>query len=334
MRYKNFSTINEPLSIIGLGCWGFSGGDSWTGGSDQTSIATIHAALDLGINVFDVAPVYGCGHAETLVGKAIHGRRESVFLASKCGLVWEGSGEVRVDLSRESIRSEIDMSLKRLATDYLDLYQMHWPDPDTPLQESLEALLELRREGKIRYIGLTNFSLYDIEAAHMRGALDCVQGLYNLLEHNASHYHNIPLAYRTRDQILPFCKSKGLPFLPYSPIMQGLLSGNFDPNTWVDGDVRKSNPQFVNDSWHRYSALAETVSEFAIQSEKPMVQLAINWLAEQEAVGPIICGALCPQQLIENAASVDWRLSAEQFTSLDWQISQVLYSTELPPSSD
>lgn len=328
MQYKQFASIKEQLSAVGLGCWGFSGGTSWTNGDDQQSIATVHKAIDLGINFFDVAPIYGRGHAEEVLGKAIQSKRQNVFLASKCGMRWDEQDNVTLDLTRKSIFEEIDISLKRLNTDYIDLYQMHWPDPETPIEESLEALLELRKQGKIRYIGLTNFSLKDMETAQSLNALDCAQGLYNLLEHNPSNYHNIPLAYRSRSEVLPFCKTHGIPYLPYSPLMQGLLTGHFDPSEWAEDDVRQPNPKFHGELWLEYKALAETIADFAKTIDKPISQVAINWLIAQQEIGPIICGAQEPQHIEQNATAANWQLTDEQFTQLDKSVNEKLSSLE------
>lgn len=329
MRYRDFSTIEESLPIIGLGCWGFSGGSSWTNGNDEQSISTVHRALDLGINFFDVAPIYGRGHAEKVLGKAIQSHRKDVFVASKCGMIWDNNDNVSLNLTKQSIFNEIEKSLTRLQTDYIDLYQMHWPDTSTPIEESLEALIELRSQGKIRYIGLTNFSLEDIKKARSLSAVDCAQGLYNLLEHNPSHYHNIPLTYRTRSKVLPFCKSNDIPFLPYSPLMQGLLTGHFNPAEWAEDDVRKPNPKFHGELWQQYRQLADIVAEFAKEIGKPTSQVAINWLAAQGEIGPIISGAQEPGHVELNAAAADWQLTQAQFKDLDDIICKKLQPLEI-----
>ncbi len=319
MKYKKFKTIDEPLSAIGFGCWGLSGGTLWTDGDDTTGVNTVHAAIDAGINFFDVAPIYGFGHAETILGKGIAGKRDQVFIASKCGMVWDNPDNVSLNLRKETIMEEIERTLKRLNTDHIDLYQMHWPDIHThaPIEESFEAMSILKQQGKIRYVGLTNFSKEDAQLGVDQFELATYQGLYNLLEHNPVHYHNIPLAYRSRRDMLPFCEANGMPFLPYSPIMQGLLTDHFDPSEWAEDDVRQPNPNFHGDLWVSYSALADQVRAFAAELGKPVVQLALNWLAAQNAVGPIICGGIEPAHIEQNVAALDWELTPQMFDQLE-----------------
>ena len=142
MRLTQIPQIEEPVSVLGFGCWALSGPDVWTDGDDDDAIAAVRRALEIGINFFDVAPVYGLGHAEEVLGRALTGRREEVLVATKCGLVWDEQSHVTNDLTGASLQREIDASLRRLQTDYVDVYQMHWPDPATPIEESMEALLE------------------------------------------------------------------------------------------------------------------------------------------------------------------------------------------------
>jgi len=330
MRYKKFKTIKEPLSTIGFGCWGLSGGTSWTHGKDNLGIDTVRTAIDSGINFFDVAPIYGLGHAETLLGNGIAGKRNKVFIASKCGMVWDDSNNVILNLSKKSILKEIDQSLKRLNTNYIDLYQMHWPDKDTkaPIEESFEAMMILKKQGKIRYIGLTNFSQKDAQLGVDEYGLASYQGLYNLLEHNPKHYHNIPLAYRSRKEMLPFCEKNSLPFLPYSPIMQGLLTDHFDPKEWSNDDVRQPNPKFHGDLWVTYQQFADKVKDFANKINKPVVQVALNWLIIQKAIGPVICGGIEPAQIEQNVNALQWELTQEMFDNLELIISDKLKKLE------
>jgi len=225
MKFKEVKSIPEVrFSVVGFGCWAASGPDAWNNSTDENSILAIQKAYDLGVNFFDVAPVYGLGHAESVLGKALKSLdRSSYLIASKCGLVWGEDKDVSVNLSKESIFKEIDESLQRLQTDYIDIYQIHWPDPDTDILETMEALAELKASGKIRHIGVTNFSLEELEKARTVAPVVSFQGLYNMLEHNPSHYHTIPLAYQVKNEVLPYCSQNSLAFFPYSPLMQGLL---------------------------------------------------------------------------------------------------------------
>ena len=218
MKYKTVPAMpGLSFSAVGFGCWGISGGDVWNGTTDAESIRTVQTAVDLGINLFDVAPVYGLGHAEEILGQALKGRRHEVIIASKCGLVWDEAKNVTLNLKKASLMQEIDDSLRRLQTGYIDIYQMHWADPDTPEEESMEALEAIKASDKIRHIGVTNFSLDRTKRCMSAGTITSHQGLYNLLEHNPTHYHNIPLEYRTADEVLPFCTENSLAFFPYNP---------------------------------------------------------------------------------------------------------------------
>lgn len=309
------------FSVVGFGCWGISGAQIWNNTTDDDSIKTIDKAVELGVNFFDVAPAYGLGHAETILGQALKGRRQEVLIATKCGLVWDDQNNVTVNLSAESIYQEIDESLRRLQTDYVDIYQMHWPDPNTPIEESMLALERVKESGKIRHIGVTNFSLDLTKQAMTAGSVISHQGLYNMLERNPTHYHNIPLTYRAEDEILPFCQEHGLAFFPYSPLFQGLLTGNFKANDNFDeNDVRSENPNLVGDKFEKYFEIAEKLNAFAQEIGKPLSQIAINWLINQAAVTSVICGAQTPQHIEENVGSTTWEFNDD----IDQRLSEIM----------
>ncbi len=307
MIYKNVSKIDDKLSAIGLGCWNF-GGD-WDDHSEQTCIEIVHEAIDMGVNFFDVAPVYGHGVSETILGKALKGKRNKAFIASKAGLVWNEKKETKNDLSKKSILEEIDVSLKRLETDYIDLYQMHWPDPSTPLEETAEALNILKKSGKIRYIGLTNYSVADILTMMSICEISSQQGLYNMFERNPKTYHTIPLAYKTEKEIFPLVKKHGQAFLPYSPMFQGLLAGRFlDGVKFSENDVRSANPKLSGVEFEEYLAAANQLKLFSKEIDKPMSQIALNWLIDKEEVTSVIGGVSSAQELANNVACTNWTL--------------------------
>ncbi len=318
MKFKSVPQINEPLSTIGFGCWATGGEQIWNGTSDTASIQTIQRALDLGVNFFDVAPVYGLGHAETVLGLALRGRREQAFIATKCGLVWDAQKRVTNNLTALSLPQQIEDSLQRLQTDYIDLLQMHWPDPSTPIEESMEALLQLQSTGKIRYIGVSNFSLSLTQQAQEVGLIASYQGLYNLLERNPDSYHNIPLTYQTRNEILPLCEQTGMAFLPYSPLFQGLLTGTFHIQDNFDhDDVRSDNPKLGGEQFKSYFKITEKLKLFAQEIGYPLTQVAINWLRAQKVVTSIICGAQTVDHIEENVGSITWDLTPEMMTQLE-----------------
>jgi len=169
-------------------------------------IKTVETAIDKGINFFDVAPVYGLGNAESLLGKIVKNKRKDIIIASKCGLIWDEKNNVTNNLTSKSLNREIDESLKRLNTDYIDLYQIHWPDPNTNIKETISALEDIKKQGKILEIGVSNFSLDLLKEAMKFGNIKTFQGLYNMIERNASSYHNIELGYKAENEIFTFSK--------------------------------------------------------------------------------------------------------------------------------
>ncbi|MFA0087220.1 aldo/keto reductase [Vibrio sp. 10N.261.51.F12] len=303
MKYKQIKDMQA--SAIGFGCWAIGG--TWNNVTDENSIRTIHAAIDEGINFFDVAPVYGKGHAESVLGQALSGiSRDKVIIASKCGLPWDPADpnkKTRKDLSHNSIVFEVEQSLKRLGTDYLDLYQVHWPDPNTPIDETAHALKILKEQGKIRHIGVSNYSLDMIEQMQSVVEVATVQGLYNLIEQNPDHYHNIPLQYRTRDEMLPYCQQHDMKYLPYSPLMQGLLTGTFKAqHNFDDKDDRRNNPKLNGELFKDiYFPCAMALKTLADSAGLPLSHLAIHWMVNQESIGSVIAGAHTVNQAKENA---------------------------------
>ena len=202
MIYKKVRLIEDQISALAIGCWNF-GGD-WDSSNDDNTREIVHAAIANGINFFDVAPVYGWYHSEEVLGKILEegGLRNKVIIASKAGLLWDENHKTRNNLSRASLMEEIDGSLKRLRTDHIDIYQMHWPDHNVPIEETAQALADIKKAGKIRYVGLSNFSQADVEKFQKIVPVECQQGLYNMLERNTPSYHGIPLEYKTEDEML------------------------------------------------------------------------------------------------------------------------------------
>ncbi|MEZ9134361.1 aldo/keto reductase [Vibrio sp. 10N.286.52.B1] len=308
MQYKQLKDMK--VSALGLGCWAMGG--TWNNIDDNDSVRTIHRALDLGVNFFDTAPIYGKGHSEMVLGKALKGvKRHEVVIATKCGLPFAYSSEhgrikSRNDLSRASILKEVDDSLQRLGVDYIDLYQIHWPDPNTTIQETAEALAQLKQQGKIRHVGVCNYSLEMVKCMVRHVEVATFQGLYNLLEHNPSHYHNIPLKYRTRDEIMPFCDENDMSYLPYSPLMQGLLTGTFDREGNFDAnDDRAANPKLNGEGFEPYYQCAQQLKQFSQAMGVNLTHLALQWLAQQSAMGPVIAGAHKVEQIEANSRCFD-----------------------------
>lgn len=318
MIYKQFKALNnEKLSSVGFGCWAIGG--TWNNTEDQKSIETIKKAVELGINFFDVAPIYGMGHSEKILGEALKDYdRSSLFIATKCGLIWDENKVVTKSISRESLYKELNASLERLQTSYIDLYQIHWPFEGMELEEGMATLMEMKEKGLIRYIGLSNFSLKDTKKCMESAEISTLQGLYNMLEPNSEIYHHKQLEYRTANELLPLCKEEGMAFLPYSPLMQGLLTGEFKlENNFDSSDDRSKNPKLNGERFLNYFNCVEELKEIAQEIGKPLSQVAINWLIAQKEVGPVICGAQTPQQIEENVRSTTWELEEKTIKKIE-----------------
>lgn len=319
MKYKKAPRMDERISLLGLGCWGFAGDNYWDNCDDGASVETIRFALDNGVNLLDVAPVYGQGHAEEMVGRAIRGRkRDSFLIATKCGLLWDESGREYNCLAKDSVLREIDASLSRLGVDYVDIYQLHWPDPAIPLDETLEAIQAIRKAGKFRYLGVSNFSTADVERIDRVVPVASQQGLYNMLERNPRTYHAINLVYRTERETLPQCRELGQAFFPYSPMLQGLLSGGFGPSTSFSGrDVRRFNPKLNGTRYAAYYRAAATLKDIAEKYGHPLNELAVNWLAANDAVTSVIGSAQSPKDIENNVKALAWEIPAEMMREIE-----------------
>ena len=296
---------NLTTSRIGLGTWAI-GGWMWGGSDEAQSISTIRAAVERGVTLIDTAPVYGFGHSEEIVGKALaHGLRDKVQIATKVGLAWR-NGAVYRDSRPQRIRSEIEDSLKRLRTDVIDLYQVHWPDYETALDETARTLEELRREGKIRAIGVSNYSPEQMNAFGAYARLDAVQPPYNLFEREVE------------DGVLPYAVRNGLTVLSYGALCRGLLSGRMTPQSRFEGDdLRKVDPKFQAPRYAQYLAAVEELKRLARERYgKSVLALALRWVLDQ---GPTIAlwGARRPEQL-EPLAEIDgWHIDEAAKREID-----------------
>ena len=318
MIYKKVAKIEEEISAIGIGCLNF-GGD-WDSTEDNNSAKIVCTAVDMGINFFDVAPVYGWGHSEKVLGKVLkeNGLRNKVLIASKGGLLWNEAHETTNNLSKKSLLKEIDDTLTRLQTDHVDIYQMHWPDPNVPLEETAEALEEMKKAGKIRYVGLSNFAQADVDKMMEYTDVHCQQSLYNMLERNPVSYHSIPLDYLTEKEVLPNVKKHGQAFLPYSPLFQGLLAGKFNSGVnFSEHDIRNANPKLVGPDFEKYFNAAKQLKDLADKYNKPMNEIALNWLRQKEEVTSIIGGASSVKQLENNIHCTTWDIDDEMMKEIE-----------------
>lgn len=295
------------VSTVALGTWAMGGTvETWGHVDDRESIAAIHQALDCGINLIDTAPIYGLGHCEEIVGKAVQGRRDEAILATKCGLMFpQRKDELPPrSLSRDSVFRECDDSLRRLRTDVIDLYQCHWPDPETPIQQTMEALITLQEQGKIRAIGLSNFSCEQITAAREFGPVHCLQPPFSMLH------------LRTAEDLIPYCLEYRVGVIPYSPLAKGLLTGKFGQDSTFS-DIRATDPEFFGDRYQRNLRLVERLGEIARAYDKTVTQLVINWTTTYPGVTAPIVGAKRPSQVLENAGGVGWTITDEDRTRID-----------------
>ncbi len=293
-------------SRIGLGTWAI-GGWMWGGSDEAQSIATIRSAVQRGVTLIDTAPVYGFGHSEEIVGKALveGGLRDKVQIATKVGLAWK-DGKVFRDSRSARLREEIEDSLRRLRTDRIDLYQVHWPDLETPIGETAQTLEDLRREGKIRAIGVSNYSPAQIDAFRAVASLDAVQPPYNLFEREID------------GDVLPYAKRTGLTVLSYGALCRGLLSGRMSSETRFDGDdLRKVDPKFQGERFRQYLAAIDELKKLARERfGKSVLALAVRWVLDQ---GPTIAlwGARNPGQLDPIGEIDGWQIDDTSKAEID-----------------
>jgi methylglyoxal reductase len=315
MQTRQLGQSGIEASIIGLGTWGM-GGWMWGGTDEAAAIKAIHAAIDAGVNLIDTAPAYGLGLSEEIVGKAIRGRRNQVVLATKCGLVWHTNGgnyffteddhPVHRYLGRDSIRHEVEESLRRLQTDTIDLYQTHWQDPTTPIEETMNTLLDLKREGKIRAIGVSNVSIPELSNYLRIGPVDSVQEKYSMLDRELEA------------ELLPYCQQHGVAMLSYSSLALGLLSGKIGPDRAFTGDdQRASDPRFSVENRQRVADMLREIEPIAERYGLSVAQLAIAWTAQQPGITHVLCGARNPAQALENARAGDVHLTEADFAAVD-----------------
>jgi len=300
-------------SRIGLGTWAI-GGWMWGGTDEAEAIATIHAAIDRGVTLIDTAPVYGFGRSEEIVGKALaeNGLRSKVQIATKVGLAWQ-DGALYRDSGHRRIRKEIEDSLRRLRTDVIDLYQVHWPDLQTPIDETAQVLEDLHLEGKIRAIGVSNYSPAQMDAFRAVARLDTVQPPYNLFEREIEA------------DVLPYAKRTGLTVLSYGALCRGLLSGTVTTRTRFTGDdLRKLDPKFKGRRFRQYRAAVTELKKLARERfGKSMPALAVRWVLDQ---GPTIAlwGARHPAQLDPLDEIDGWTIDDESRKDIDAILSRCI----------
>lgn len=307
METRRLGRHGPPLTVVGFGAWAIGGGDwrfGWGPQDDRDSIAAIHRALDTGVSWIDTAAVYGLGHSEEIVAKAIEGRRERPFVATKCGLIWDDRRQVRIHLAPDSIRREAEASLRRLRVDVIDLYQCHWPDPATPVEDTWAAMAALKREGKVRYIGVSNFDVPLMTRCLAVAPVDSLQPPYSLLNRAVER------------EILPFCRDQGIGVVAYSPMQSGLLSGRFDPARLAENDWRRRDAAFTPPLLERNLAFARRLAAVAARRGKTAGQYAVAWVLRHPAVTSAIVGARRPDQAEANSAAAGIALTDQEVAEI------------------
>jgi aryl-alcohol dehydrogenase-like predicted oxidoreductase len=286
-------------TAVGLGTWAI-GGWMWGGTDEAESIAAIRASIDAGVTLIDTAPAYGMGRSEEIVGKAIAGRRDEVALATKCGLVWhtdrgnhfldQNGTPIHRYLGPDSIAYELEQSLRRLRTDHIDLYITHWQDPTTPVADTMGALEDLRKAGKIGAIGASNVTTSDVEAYIAAGTLDALQEQYSMVHRDIE------------SELLPLCRRHGISMLSYSSLALGLLTGKVGPDREFEGDdLRRDDPRFSTENRRRAVAFAAEIAPLAAAHGASVAELVIAWTLRQPGITFALCGARTPLQARQNA---------------------------------
>ncbi len=307
MEYAKMNGLNREVSRIGLGTWSI-GGFMWGGTDEREALETIQAAFEHGISLIDTAPVYGLGRAEELVGRALaqYGKRQEVIIATKVGLEWRGDQVFR-NSTRARIMKEIDDSLRRLQTDYVDIYQVHWPDPLVPIEETAAAMYQLYKQGKIRAMGVSNYSLEQMNVFQQVAPLHTSQPPYNLFERSFEK------------DVLPYCLAHGVSTLTYGSLCRGLLSGKMKPDTEFQGDdVRKMDPKFQQPRYAQYLKAVRRLDRFAQENYgKGVLELAVRWTLDQPFVTVALWGARHPSQLAPIAGVIGWKLDAAAMKAIN-----------------
>ncbi len=314
MEYTLISGTEMNVSRIAQGTWAI-GGWMWGGTDERESIRTIHAAFDKGINLIDTAPVYGFGVSEEIVGKAIaeRGYREKVFIATKVGLEWH-NGSVSRNSSPDRIRKELQDSLRRLRTDYIDIYQVHWPDLAVPIEETARTMQALFKEGLIRAIGVSNYSPEQMNRFMSVSELHTVQPPYNLFE------RQIDL------DVLPYVREKKLSAFAYGPLCRGLLTGKMRPDTKFTGDdLRQSDPKFQPPRFAQYLNAVQQLDDLAQKRYgKHVMDLAVRWVLDQPGITAALWGARHPADLNAVAGALDWSLDDDARAEVDQILRQTI----------
>ena len=310
MRTRTLGKTDLQLTTVGLGTWAIGGPwqYGWGPQNDNDSITAIHEALDEGINWIDSAPIYGCGHSEQVVGRALKQTSSKPLIATKYGLLWNDKREKVNCLDKQSIVTECESSLKRLGIEVIDLYQMHWASPDEQIEEAWSAMQQLARAGKIRYAGVSNCTSSQMDRLTAIYPIASQQPPYNMLNRSIE------------DQLLGYCKENDIGIVAYSPMEKGLLTGKFNAEKVAQlppDDVRLKDPQYAEPLLSANIKLIESLTEIAARNDKTVAQLAIAWVLRRPEITAAIVGARKPGQIKETAKAANWILTDEEIEEIE-----------------
>jgi len=310
MQTRKLGCTDLELTTVGLGTWAMGGPwqFGWGPQDDDEAIAAILTALEAGINWIDTAPGYGLGHSEELIAQALEQVSEKPVVATKCGILWNEKKEKVNCLKRQSIRDECHASLKRLGIETIDLYQMHWPDPDEDMEEAWEEMTRLHEQGKARYLGASNFTVDQIKRAQKIHPVASLQPPYSMLHREVE------------DELLGYCAENDIGVVAYSPMQRGLLTGKFSAErlaSLAPDDHRKRHRDFQEPQFSATMMLVEELKKIAERNGRTCAQLAISWVLRRPEVAAAIAGARRPEQITETAPASDWNLSENDIEEIE-----------------
>lgn len=311
MKTKQLGNSDLKITPIGVGAWAMGGGGwafGWGPQDDRESVAAIQAALDAGVNWIDTAAVYGLGHSEEVVAKALEGRSKKPFVFTKCERIWNEKREIGKSLKADSIRREVEASLRRLKLDVIDLYQIHWPEPDEDIEEGWTTMAQLKQEGKVRFIGVSNFNAAQLKRAQKIAPITSLQPPYSILSPEIE------------GSILPYCKANDIGVIVYSPMKSGMLSGAMTREriaAMPEDDFRRRTPNFQEPLLTRNLELVEILRRIGQKHGRTPGEVAIAWTLRHPAVTAAIVGLRTPQQLNGVIGAAEFRLSGEEIAEID-----------------
>jgi aryl-alcohol dehydrogenase-like predicted oxidoreductase len=311
MQTRTLDNSDLQITPIGIGAWAMGGGDwamSWGRQEDEQSIAAIHAALDAGVNWIDTAAIYGLGHSEEVVGKALAGRANRPYVFTKCSLVWNEQRQISRSLKADSVRRELEASLRRLRLETIDLYQIHWPDPEPEIEEGWQTLAQLKKEGKVRHIGVSNFSVAQIKRALKIAPITSLQPPYNIVTADIER------------EVLPFCREQGIGVIVYSPMKSGLLSGKMTRERIAQlppDDFRPRTVSFKEPLLTRNLGLVEVLRSIGARHGHTPGEVAIAWALRDPVVTGAIVGMRSAEQAKQVVRAAEFRLTADEILEIE-----------------